>query len=112
MGCEVAVSSSTIAGPVFRRKPVRDAICLPFHLSQRFAHELAVASFISLVLFQQDEILEDATHLSQHSHTLAPCLHEMGTESRKERYSSCTKVIPYARFTCKCASHIKMLPLP
>lgn len=84
MGCEVAASSTPLAGgPVFRRKPVRDAICLPFHSSQRFAPELAVASFISLVLFQQDEILEDAAHLSQHSHTLAPCLHEMAQNQEK-----------------------------
>jgi len=112
MGCEVAASSTPIAGPDCRRKPVRDAICLPFHSSQCFAPELSIASFIFLVLFQEDEILEDAAHLSQRSHTLAPCLHEMGTESRKERYFSYTKVIPYACFTCKCASHVKMLPLP
>lgn len=71
MGCEVAASSTPIAGPDCRRKPVRDAICLPFHSSQCFAPELSIASFIFLVLFQEDEILEDAAHLSQRSHTLA-----------------------------------------
>lgn len=60
----------------------------------------------------QDEILEDAAHSSQSYHTLAPCLHEMSTESRKETYFSYTKTIPYAYFMCMCASHIKTLPLP
>lgn len=33
-------------------------------------------------------------------------------QNQEKSYFSYTKVIPYAYFTCKCASHIKMLLLP
>jgi len=107
----MAATSALVTGSDFGRKLVGDAVqplCCP---SQCGAPELTLASFLLPVFLHK--IKHWKVQLICHN-VIAPwpLASIKWAQNQEKSYFSYSKLVSYASFTCKCASHIKMLLLP